>query len=175
MQQLYRHFNSKDELMYIGISLSTVARLSQHKEHSHWFSDITKVTIEKYETREEVLLAEKQAIQTEKPLYNIKHNKPKKEKKLSSFEEAEISRKRLTNNIVNFQPVYSVQHVANILYISTNKVKTLMDKGLLGNFESKKSWSDRWGKYMITRCVTGWQMIDFIENLEKGIVNLTDL
>jgi hypothetical protein len=74
MTQLYRHFDKDDLLLYVGISLSTIQRLSQHKRTSHWFDKVTRVSVEKYATREEALFREKETIRLEKPLYNIVHN-----------------------------------------------------------------------------------------------------
>jgi len=72
---LYRHFDSNGNLLYVGISLSTLNRLGQHRDNSHWFNTISSVTIEKYNTRKEALIAEKKAITKEKPLHNTVHNR----------------------------------------------------------------------------------------------------
>jgi len=74
MTQLYRHFDKDDVLLYVGISLSTIQRLSQHKRTAHWFDKVTRVSVEKYATREEALFKERETIRLEKPLYNIVHN-----------------------------------------------------------------------------------------------------
>ena len=36
--QLYRHFDCDGVLLYVGISLSTVARLCEHKHSSKWYA-----------------------------------------------------------------------------------------------------------------------------------------
>lgn len=71
--QLYRHFDEKGRLLYVGISLSAVKRLSQHSDKATWFFDIAKVTIESFPTREAALAAEKLAIRTERPVHNVAH------------------------------------------------------------------------------------------------------
>ena len=63
-------------MLYVGISLSAVHRLGQHKDNAHWYSSISRVDIEQFKTRGEALLAEKEAIQQEFPLHNIKHQSP---------------------------------------------------------------------------------------------------
>jgi hypothetical protein len=68
--QLYRHFDTEGRLLYVGISLSTVSRLSQHKDTSEWFAAISRVTVERFPTRKDALLAEAAAIATEAPSYN---------------------------------------------------------------------------------------------------------
>lgn len=71
---LYRHFDSDGRLLYVGVSLSTLARLAQHKAESEWFWRIAKVEITAYASRETVLEAERIAIRQEKPLHNIIHS-----------------------------------------------------------------------------------------------------
>ncbi len=74
---LYRHFDCEDRLLYVGISLSAIARLAQHRNSSGWFSKIAKVTIEKYPSREAAAGAEREAIRKEQPLFNRAHNEPR--------------------------------------------------------------------------------------------------
>jgi predicted GIY-YIG superfamily endonuclease len=75
MQHLYRHFAKDGTLLYVGISKSAIQRLFEHKDDSFWFNDIAKMTIENFHSREEVKLAEKEAIKNENPLYNIRNKK----------------------------------------------------------------------------------------------------
>ena len=42
---LYRHFDGTGRLLYVGISLSVIVRLSGHKR-SPWFGDIARVEID---------------------------------------------------------------------------------------------------------------------------------
>mgnify|MGYP003346331237 CR=1 FL=1 len=69
--QLYRHFDKEDNLLYVGISFSSLLRLSQHKSLSSWYGQISRVTIENFENREQALEAETKAILNEKPKYNV--------------------------------------------------------------------------------------------------------
>jgi predicted GIY-YIG superfamily endonuclease len=71
---LYRLLNDSGEILYIGITNSPENRLLQHKETKLWFHQAVYVDLEIYETREEALLAERKAIRSERPLYNIQHN-----------------------------------------------------------------------------------------------------
>lgn len=71
--QLYRHFNKDGALLYVGISLSALQRLSQHGNGSEWFDHIAHVTIENFPNRIAAERAEKKAIQTERPTHNIAH------------------------------------------------------------------------------------------------------
>ncbi len=70
---VYRHFADDGALLYVGVSLSAVMRLYDHRQ-SKWWGKIAKVTIEKYQTREEAFRAEKRAIIDEAPQYNLDRN-----------------------------------------------------------------------------------------------------
>lgn len=77
---LYRHFDAEGALLYVGISLSAVQRLSQHKSGSKWFEQIRRVTIEWHDSREKALRAEATAISQENPRHNLQRPaKPKVE------------------------------------------------------------------------------------------------
>ena len=71
---LYRHFNKAGELLYVGISLNSAARLTSHANSSGWFSEISTMTVQQFPSRAEALAAENFAVQTEKPKYNASHS-----------------------------------------------------------------------------------------------------
>lgn len=68
---LYRHWDADGNLLYVGISLSAVGRLNQHRRDSHWSDEIASVTIEYFASREMALKAEADAIRSESPEHNI--------------------------------------------------------------------------------------------------------
>lgn len=70
MTQLYRHFDSDGALLYVGISLSAIRRLCEHRQ-SPWTDNIANVTVEKFNSLEAAREAERAAIRTEKPRHNI--------------------------------------------------------------------------------------------------------
>jgi hypothetical protein len=72
--RLYRHYNAAAELLYVGISLNTFARLAGHRDHSAWFAEISHIKLDTFQTKEAALEAEKIAIQKERPKFNIRHN-----------------------------------------------------------------------------------------------------
>lgn len=74
--KLYRHFDVHGRLLYVGISLSAVSRLSQHNKNAHWEGKIARVEVEKYPNRQEALRAEAWAIELEQPLHNTVRPKP---------------------------------------------------------------------------------------------------
>lgn len=70
---LYRHYDTNNELLYVGVSLSAITRLGQHKREQWWFERIARIDIEWYDTKSEALDAERHAIIHGRPLYNIVH------------------------------------------------------------------------------------------------------
>jgi hypothetical protein len=77
---LYRHYDAFGRLLYIGISLSAVERLAQHKRESHWVRQIARIDITAYGSRSDARLAERRAIKRENPAHNIHHAKDRKRK-----------------------------------------------------------------------------------------------
>ena len=154
MQCLYRHFDKDGQLLYVGISLSAIQRLAQHREASSWFNEITKVTIEHYETREEVVRVERETIQRENPKYNIKHRRVNLKPSNQQIDEA-----RLTRVVTEYQPMYTPDEAANLLKVSVETVRLYIRLDKLG----AKSMPAR--KASKRYLISGWQLIDFIENL----------
>lgn len=71
---LYRHFDAEGKLLYVGISMSAMARMCQHKQAEYtWTDTIANMTIEWFDYRYLALRAEKEAIQKECPSHNIIH------------------------------------------------------------------------------------------------------
>lgn len=73
--ELYRHFNQAGELVYVGISNNAVLRTNGHKGGSRWFDQVVRIDIERYPSRAEALIAEENAILTEKPMFNLRYGK----------------------------------------------------------------------------------------------------
>jgi hypothetical protein len=74
MAELYRHFDESGALLYVGISTSTLSRLTQHRTNALWFSAIASVKVEHFPTRAAAQRAEIEAIKKERPKYNIVHS-----------------------------------------------------------------------------------------------------
>lgn len=70
---LYRHYSKDDVLLYVGISLSAIDRLSSHTLNSCWARQIARVQIEWFPSRAKAEIAERAAISDESPLHNIHH------------------------------------------------------------------------------------------------------
>lgn len=81
MTDLYRYFNDKDELLYVGISKSAVARAIQHQQQAEWWEEFSYMTRERFVIRGDAENAERIAIQNENPKYNIVHKVEQTNKK----------------------------------------------------------------------------------------------
>lgn len=67
---LYRHFAADGTLLYVGISLSPIDRLSQHMEGSRWAEQIARIEIEWHDDRADAERAERAAIMEDRPRHN---------------------------------------------------------------------------------------------------------
>ena len=69
---LYRLYGAGDALLYVGVTNNAGARFTEHAKAKSWWPEVTKKTIAWYDSREDVLLAEAEAIAGEHPAYNIR-------------------------------------------------------------------------------------------------------
>lgn len=72
MYYLYRHFNDKNDLLYVGISSCPFKRTKNHSKTAKWFSSVSTIKIEKFDTKQEADNAETKAIFLENPKFNIR-------------------------------------------------------------------------------------------------------
>jgi predicted GIY-YIG superfamily endonuclease len=71
---LYYWFDAADRLLYVGISSSLAQRQAAHAKKSSWSEFAVRCSVARFPTREEAELAEKAAIEQERPLFNVQHN-----------------------------------------------------------------------------------------------------
>jgi predicted GIY-YIG superfamily endonuclease len=74
---LYRFFAADGSLLYVGITCDVGGRWKQHSKDKPWWTEVVGCTLEHFDDRVSVLAAEQAAIQTERPRYNIVHNRPR--------------------------------------------------------------------------------------------------
>ncbi len=146
---LYRHFDKDGRLLYVGVSLSALSRLAQHRDASHWFQEIASVKIEVFEDRKAALAAERDAIVKENPLHNLKRPTSKE---VEASKGAGESGRALLRRLVQFNPTYSMMEAGNALGISTTTLKKLIDAGEVGFIQIGSK-----------RRITGWQLIEFLD------------
>lgn len=71
---LYRFYNDRGELLYVGRTVSARRRWREHEKTAAWFDDVSWVTREVLPSAEAVDVAEREAISNEGPLHNIALN-----------------------------------------------------------------------------------------------------
>ena len=72
---LYRFFDSNDQLIYVGITSRHAERWDEHGKNSAWWLHVDHATISHFQSRTDALHAEAEAIENEKPLYNVSRSK----------------------------------------------------------------------------------------------------
>lgn len=72
---LYRHYDTRGRLLYVGISLCAFTRTRQHKMQQPWFRQVTRIEIEWHATRSAAEAAEWAAIKNERPKHNQTFNR----------------------------------------------------------------------------------------------------
>ena len=171
--QLYRHFDESRNLLYVGISLSTFNRLSQHKDHSDWFKKIKNVTIEHFPTREEAMAAERQAIKSENPKFNIALRKTvaeieKEQKEQTRLTQLAMAEKfKLFQRFIEHKLTYKLDDLRNILNMTSHELNRHVAEGRLSTFEVEGRVSTKTNQIMMKTMVSGWALIDFINYLEN--------
>lgn len=134
---LYRFFAQDGQLLYVGITINPAIRWHQHSKNKPDWRKVAVVRLEHHENREDALDAERQAIQTELPLWNIQHKlspvvaprlrvRPRATRALvasvAELEEKVRSGKWLTTG-----------EMAKLLGIGRTKVHTLLTSGAIGH------------------------------------------
>ena len=71
---LYRWYDDIDLLLYVGISDELLDRVTNHVKGSPWMDFAVRSTIKRYPSRTKAAAAEVEAIKSEQPLFNLKHN-----------------------------------------------------------------------------------------------------
>ena len=74
---LYRFFDSSDALLYIGRTVNPGRRMEKHRDTQPWWSEVTRITMEQQPDLSTLCAAERQAIESEKPLHNVRMNERK--------------------------------------------------------------------------------------------------
>lgn len=72
---VYRVRDAKGRLLYIGSTKNWTARQAQHRQTTWWWHTGLVVELEYFDSIEKARAAETEAIQTEHPRQNIRHNK----------------------------------------------------------------------------------------------------
>ena len=70
---VYRVFDADERLIYVGCTRNLFMRLRTHEANTWWAYQAAKVTAKVYPDKWSGLLAEREAIRTERPRWNLFH------------------------------------------------------------------------------------------------------
>lgn len=159
---LHRHFDKNKKLLYVGISLCAINRLSQHRDASDWYRDIASVSIEWFPSRGRAIDAERIAVRCEFPIHNIQwkkwlhHIDPPTTARL-------VSKISLLQRVTYYKPMYTISEVSKILAVRPMDVRRLAQASHLGTVDIPSGQGLK-----SVPMVSGWQLPDYIESLEKA-------
>lgn len=71
---LYRAFNSEGALLYIGRSGRVEHRIREHEKYTPWATEVARWDVTECSDWWDALHSERDAIETESPLYNVMFN-----------------------------------------------------------------------------------------------------
>jgi len=72
---VYRHFDKNGQLLYVGLTKDLFKRQYSHALKADWRRDISYITIQHFESKQEAIDAEYIAIKEENPVWNNKRDK----------------------------------------------------------------------------------------------------
>lgn len=77
MTDLYRMYNRRGQLLYVGVSFNAGSRATQHAMDKPWWPEVATIKVEHLSCgREDALALEKRTIQSDRPMYNKQHAIP---------------------------------------------------------------------------------------------------
>lgn len=68
---VYRAFDGDGALLYVGCTGDFTTRVDQHRTTKAWWVDVSTVTVEHHIDRDAAFVAERAAIDAERPRYNV--------------------------------------------------------------------------------------------------------
>jgi hypothetical protein len=99
---LYRYYDRHGALLYVGISEDWELRLKNHQRYSEWFPYAYQLCLEHHRSRKSAQAAEREAIRSEWPLYNV-HSSTRKTG--PALKEAKVLRQIERRATMTFAPV----------------------------------------------------------------------
>lgn len=73
--ELYRAYDKRGTLLYIGISTDAAQRMKFHEKHADWYQYMEHYEVEFIPNRRDAYKIEAQAIKTENPIFNLTASK----------------------------------------------------------------------------------------------------
>lgn len=70
MHVLYRFVDTSGRLLYVGVTKNPAARFRKHGQDQFWWDQVSAIHLERHASRELLMIAELEAIETEFPIFN---------------------------------------------------------------------------------------------------------
>lgn len=74
MTTVYRLYDDRDQLLYVGIADHWPSRMKQHSREKPWWSQVCATKLEHHSDRDAAARREVEVIRTEHPRHNVVHN-----------------------------------------------------------------------------------------------------
>lgn len=71
---LYRFYDAEDRLLYVGLTTNPGRRVEKHRSEKSWWEEVNRIEIEHFDDLSTLRMAERTAIESERPLHNIRMN-----------------------------------------------------------------------------------------------------
>lgn len=71
---VYRLFDEAGTLLYVGVTKDVSRRFVEHRCERPWWFMVRSTTIQRFDDQAAAEVAEREAIETEGPIYNISHS-----------------------------------------------------------------------------------------------------
>ena len=127
---IYRLYDSKDSLLYLGITNDTDRRIREHKQSADWFYQVARTDIRRFDcTRKNVEIEEISAIKREQPKFNILHN--------SGGAESRWQKIRGVQKCIRLDPAVN-QGLKNCTYLLRETEISFIERAILNEIEKTK-------------------------------------
>lgn len=121
---LYRFFNSRGALLYVGITMNPGQRWHGHRSGKPWWDDVATITLERFPDEASCRAAEREAILTENPLHNQRRPRPPRTPMPARFRE-------LSDGTMIDLDAHNVGRVHEGVLVETDCEPVLTDTGRL--------------------------------------------
>jgi predicted GIY-YIG superfamily endonuclease len=147
MRSLYKFYDKDDDLLYVGQTNNILRRLSEH-QYRKFFAEFSYLTHDNgYETKEDVLKAERKSILEESPKYNIKLNSTRRKEAKKSIRRKKakknnyVYRDKGTNTAFKFKGT----DIAELLKLSMSEYRLfqycLADDDIIDYIKNNKNYA----------------------------------
>lgn len=86
---LYRAYDENFALLYVGITANPGVRLRKHSEQKWWWGNVSQIQMQHFNSRDALEAAERKAIASESPVFNVQGNQGHRETFLEWYDDSD--------------------------------------------------------------------------------------